>query len=273
MRGIDSTTLQVRDEAKLVEGRMLRFGTNEVVVGRAAARQFAGLSLGSEIKAGQTTWMVVGIFESRGSVAETEIWCDARFLQGAYRRGNSYQSVYVKLVSHDAFDALKDSLTTDPRLNVTALRETAYYERESQLLQTVIHGVGYVIAGLMGIGAVFGAVNTMYTAVASRTREIATLRALGFNGTPVVLSVLIEALLLSVVGGVIGALLAWVAFDGYQTSTMNFQTFSQVSFGFAVTPRLLVQGLSYAIVMGLVGGLFPAVRAARLPVVNALREL
>ncbi len=273
LRGVEPGAFKIHDKMKIVAGRNFEPGRNELIVGTAAARQFVGLDIGSTVKWGQSTWQVVGIFENNHSVSEGEVWCDAKVLQPAYRRGNSYQSVYVKLVSHDAFDALKDSLTTDPRLNVTALRETAYYERESQLLQTVIHGVGYVIAGLMGIGAVFGAVNTMYTAVASRTREIATLRALGFNGTPVVLSVLIEALLLSVVGGVIGALLAWVAFDGYQTSTMNFQTFSQVSFGFAVTPRLLVQGLSYAIVMGLVGGLFPAVRAARLPVVNALREL
>ena len=273
LRGVEPSAFKIHDKMKIVSGRRFEPGRNELIVGTAAARQFVGLDIGSTVKWGQSTWQVVGIFENNHSVSEGEVWCDAKVLQPAYRRGNSYQSVYVKLASHDAFDALKDSLTTDPRLNVTALREPAYYERESQLLQTIIHGVGYVIAGLMGIGAVFGAVNTMYTAVASRTREIATLRALGFNGTPVVLSVLVEAFLLSVVGGVIGALLAWAAFDGYQTSTMNFQTFSQVSFAFAVTPRLLVQGLSYAIVMGLVGGLLPAVRAARLPVVNALREL
>jgi len=273
LRGVEPGAFKIHDKMKIVSGRRFEPGRNELIVGTAAARQFVGLDIGSTVKWGQSTWQVVGIFENNHSVSEGEVWCDAKVLQPAYRRGNSYQSVYVKLASHDAFDALKDSLTTDPRLNVTALREPAYYERESQLLQTIIHGVGYVIAGLMGIGAVFGAVNTMYTAVASRTREIATLRALGFNGTPVVLSVLVEAFLLSVVGGVIGALLAWAAFDGYQTSTMNFQTFSQVSFAFAVTPRLLVQGLSYAIVMGLVGGLLPAVRAARLPVVNALREL
>jgi len=273
LRGVEPSAFKIHDKMKIVSGRRFEPGRNELIVGTAAARQFVGLDIGSTVKWGQSTWQVVGIFENNHSVSEGEVWCDAKVLQPAYRRGNSYQSVYVKLASHDAFDALNDSLTTDPRLNVTALREPAYYERESQLLQTIIHGVGYVIAGLMGIGAVFGAVNTMYTAVASRTREIATLRALGFNGTPVVLSVLVEAFLLSVVGGVIGALLAWAAFDGYQTSTMNFQTFSQVSFAFAVTPRLLVQGLSYAIVMGLVGGLLPAVRAARLPVVNALREL
>jgi putative ABC transport system permease protein len=273
LRGVVPAAFKVHDRMKIVSGRLFEPGRNELIVGRAAARQFTDLEVGSTVKWGQTSWQVVGIFENNHSVSEGEVWCDVKVLQPAFRRGNSYQSVYVKLASHDTFDTLKDALTTDPRLSVTAIREPEYYERQSQALQSIIHGVGYVIAGLMGIGAVFGAVNTMYTAVASRTREIATLRALGFGGTPVVLSVLVEAVLLSLVGGVIGGLIAWAAFDGYQTSTMNFQTFSQVSFGFAVTPRLLTQGLTYAIMMGLVGGLLPAVRAARLPVVSALREL
>jgi len=194
-------------------------------------------------------------------------------LQPAYRRGNTYQSVILKLASHDSFDQLKDALTTDPQLNVTAIREPEYYERQSQTLQTVIRSIGFAIAGLMGIGAIFGAVNTMYNAVASRSREIATLRALGFGSLPVVISVLAEAVALSAIGGVLGGLLAWAAFDGYQTSTMNFQSFSQVAFAFAVTPSLLAAALAYAILMGLAGGLLPAVRAARLPIVTALRQL
>jgi putative ABC transport system permease protein len=273
MRGIDSTTLQVRDEAKLVEGRMLRFGTNEVVVGRAAARQFAGLSLGSEIKAGQTTWMVVGLFESRGSVAETEVWCDARFLQGAYRRGNSYQSVRVTLESPRSYTQFKDWLTSNPQLNVSVRPEAEYYLTQSITLTRLIRSVGFGIAALMGIGAVFGAILTMYTAVSTRTREIATLRALGFNTSSVLISVLAESFGLAAIGGALGGLVAYLAFNGYQTSTMNFQTFSQVAFAFAVTPPLLAQGLGYALVMGLIGGLLPAVRAARLPIASALREL
>jgi putative ABC transport system permease protein len=273
MRGIDSTTLQVRDEAKLVEGRMLRFGTNEVVVGRAAARQFAGLSLGSEIKAGQTTWMVVGLFESRGSVAETEVWCDARFLQGAYRRGNSYQSVRVTLESPRSYTQFKDWLTSNPQLNVSVRPEAEYYLTQSITLTRLIRSVGFGIAALMGIGAVFGAILTMYTAVSTRTREIATLRALGFNTSSVLISVLAESFGLAAIGGALGGLVAYLAFNGYQTSTMNFQTFSQVAFAFAVTPPLLAQGLGYALVMGLIGGLLPAVRAARLPIAAALREL
>jgi putative ABC transport system permease protein len=225
------------------------------------------------VRWGETSWRVVGIFDAGGSVAESELWSDAQVLQSAYRRGNSYQSVYLRLQSADALQTLKDALTTNPRLNVTVIREPDYYAQQSQVLQTVIRRVGIGIAALMGLGAIFGAVNTMYSAVAARTREIATLRALGFGASPVVMSVLIEALLLSLVGGAVGGLLAWAAFDGYQTATMNWQSFSQVAFAFAVTPALLLRGLIYAAIMGLIGGLLPAIRAARLPVVTALRQL
>jgi putative ABC transport system permease protein len=273
LRGIEPAALQVRDEVKIVEGRPLQFGTNEVVVGRAASRLFSGLDVGSEIKSGQNIWKVVGIFESRGSVAETEIWCDARTLQGAYRRGNSFQSVLVKMPSSQSFDELKDWLTSNPQINVAVRREEEYYAAQSRALTTVIRTIGFAIAGLMGIGAIFGAILTMYTAVATRSREIATLRALGFNSLAVITSVLAESLGLAAMGGVLGGLAAYAAFNGYQTSTINFQTFSQVAFAFRVTPSLLLLGLAYALVMGLVGGLMPAIRAARLPISSALREL
>ena len=273
LRGLSSAALRVRPTVKIVEGRMFTEGTNEIVVGRAASNQFAGLSVGASTHWGQNTWKVVGIFDAEGSAAESEIWCDAKVLQGAYRRGNSYQSVYVRLERVDGFQAFKDALTTNPQLSVTAIREPDYYAAQSQVLHSIIQTIGVIIAGLMGIGAVFGAVNTMYTAVASRTREIATLRALGFRNFPVVVSVLTEAIVLALIGCAIGAVAAWLAFDGYQTSTMNFQSFSQVAFKFAVTPGLLVQALVYSVAMGLLGGLFPAWRAARLPVVTALREL
>jgi putative ABC transport system permease protein len=273
LRGVSLAALQVRPRLKIVEGRMFQPGTNEIVVGRAASRQFVGLTVGSSVRWGESTWQVVGLFEADGSVAESEIWCDAKVLQPAYRRGNSYQSVYLRLESPDALQKLKDALTVDPRLNVTAIREPDYYAQQSQVLQTIIRTIGTAIAALMGLGAIFGAVNTMYSAVAARAREIATLRALGFARSPVVVSVLVESLLLSLVGGVIGGLLAWAAFDGYQTATMNWQSFSQVAFAFAVTPALLTRGLIYAAFMGLIGGLLPAIRAARLPIVTALREL
>ena len=273
MRGIEPVTRQVRDEMSLVEGRMLEFGTNEIVVGRGAAGQFAGLTVGHELRTGQHTWKVVGVFEADGGVAETEIWCDARVLQGAYRRGNSYQLVVARLDSSESFGTFRDWLTSNPQLNVQVRRETEYYAQQSRALSSLIQGVGFGIALLMGIGAVFGAVLTMYTSVSTRSREIATLRALGFNSTSVVVSVLAEAVALGAIGGVIGGLAAYAAFNGYQTSTMNFQTFSQVAFAFQVTPRLLVMGVVYSLLMGLVGGLFPAIRAARLPIPSALRQL
>jgi putative ABC transport system permease protein len=273
MRGVEPAALAVREEVSIVEGRALQFGTNEVIVGRGATGQFAGLGLGQTITSGQNTWQVVGIFEADGGVAETEIWCDARVLQGAYRRGNSFQTVLARLDSTDTFDTFRDWLTSNPQLNVQVRRETEYYAQQSRALSGLIQGVGFGIAALMGIGAVFGAILTMYTAVSTRSREIATLRALGFNTTSVVVSVLVESLALALIGGVIGGIIAYVAFNGYQTSTMNFQTFSQVAFAFAVTPQLLVMGLIYALVMGLIGGLLPAVRAARLPIPAALREL
>lgn len=273
MRGIDSTAMKVREEARIIQGRMLEFGTNEVVVGRGANVNFAGLTVGNEIKSGQNTWKVVGVFEANGGIAETEIWCDARVLQGVYRRGNSYQTVLVRLDSTGTFDTFRDWLTANPQVNVQVRRETEYYAQQSRALSGLIQGVGVGIAALMGIGAVFGAILTMYTAVSTRSREIATLRALGFNTTSVVVSVLAESLALGAIGGSLGGVAAYLAFNGYQTSTMNFQTFSQVAFAFRVTPQLMVMGLVYALLMGLIGGLFPAIRAARLPIPAALREL
>jgi len=273
LRGLTTAALKVRPKVRIVEGRMFQTGTNEIVVGRAASRQFSGLSVGAPVRWGDSSWQVVGIFDDGGSVAESELWCDAKVLQGAYRRGNSYQSVYARLASVDSFQTFKDALTTNPRLQVTVIREPDYYSQQSQVLQTVIRSVGYGIAVLMALGAIFGALNTMYSAVANRTREIATLRALGFGSSPVVVSVLVEAVLLSIVGGMIGGGLAWIAFDGYQTATMNWQSFSQVAFAFKVTPSLLGTGMLFAVIMGFIGGLFPAIRAARLPVVTALRQL
>ncbi len=273
LRGVTPEAFKVHDRMKIVEGRNIEFGKNEIIAGRAATHQFAGLTVGTTLKWGESTWQLVGVFEEGGSVSESELWCDVKVLQPAYRRGNSYQSLYAKLESPDSFQQLKDSLTSNPQLTVTAMRAPEYYGTQTETLQRIIRTIGGIIAVLMGVGAVFGAVITMYTAVASRTREIATLRALGFGGLPVVLSVLAEATILAVIGGIIGAAIAWAAFDGYQTATMNFQSFSQIAFSFAVTPALLLQALVYSIAMGLLGGLFPAWRAARLPVVTALREL
>jgi putative ABC transport system permease protein len=273
LRGVTEEVLKVRYDARIVEGHMLTFGTNEIVAGRAASGQFMGLTVGSTLKTGQATWQVVGIFEAGGSVSETELWGDAHTLQGAFRRNNSYQSALARLETPAAYKTFKDWLTSNPQLNVSVVPETEYYAAQSEVLTSLIRTVGVGIAVLMGFGAVFGAILTMYTAVSTRTREIATLRALGFNTTSVVISVLAEPLALGALGGVAGGILAYVAFNGYQTSTINFQTFSQVAFAFAVTPWLLAQGLAYALIMALVGGLLPALKAARLPIASALREL
>jgi putative ABC transport system permease protein len=273
LRGIQPESLAIRPEVTIVEGRPLQFGTNEAIVGRAALKQFAGIDLGSDYVSKQLALKVVGVFTANGSVAESEVWCDARVLQGAYKRGNSYQSVLAKLDSPASLATFKDWLTTNPQLNVTIKREDQYYAAQTEVMSGLINGIGYIIAILMGIAAVFGAILTMYTAVATRTREIATLRALGFNTLSVLVSVLGESMVLAAIGGLAGGLLAYVGFNGYETATMNFQTFSQVAFAFAVTPGLLLRGLGYSLVMGLIGGLFPAIRAARLPIPSALREL
>ena len=252
---------------------MFTFGTNEVIAGAGASGQFVNLDVGDTVVSGQNRWDVVGVFEADGGVAETEVWTDVRTLQGAYRRGNTYQSLLASLESPDSFDTFRDWLTSNPQVNLSIRRENEYYAGQSQALTRLIQTVGFAIAGLMGIGAVFGAILTMYTAVATRAREIATLRALGFDASSVVVSVMAESLVLGAIGGVLGGLAAYAGFNGYQTSTINFQTFSQVAFAFRVTPGLLIAGLSYALIMGALGGLLPAIRAARLPIPAALRQL
>jgi putative ABC transport system permease protein len=273
LRGVSPEAFLVHNRLKIVQGRNLEFGKNEIIAGSAATRQFLNLNVGTTLKWGENTWKLVGIFEEAGAVSESELWCDVKVLQPAYRRGNSYQSVYARLSSPDSYQQLKDSLTSNPQLTVAAMRASDYYGSQTEVLQRIIRTIGGIIAVLMGIGAVFGAVITMYTAVASRTREIATLRALGFGGVPVVFSVLAEAILLGIFGGILGAAIAWVAFDGYETATMNFQSFSQIAFAFKVTPQLMATALVISLVMGIAGGLLPAIRAARLPIVTALREL
>ncbi len=271
LRGVSPAAFDVRQELEFIAGRNFEPGKNEIIVGEGAAREFDGLELGASKRWGENTWTVVGIFSTGGTVADSEIWCDAKVLQPAYRRGNSYQSVQARLESAASFQAFKDALTSDPRLNVQVDKAQDYYAGQSTILSGTIRVLGVVIGLLMGFGAIFGALNTMYTAVSARTREIATLRALGFGSGPVVISVLFEAVVLAAIGGVIGAVLAYGIFNGFHAATLNWQTFSQVTFAFAVTAPLMVAGILYALVMGFVGGVLPAVRAARLPVATALR--
>jgi putative ABC transport system permease protein len=272
LRGVEPMAFAVRTDVEIIDGRAFEWGKNEVIVGVGAVREFAGLDLGATLPVGRENWKIVGIFAANGGISESEIWTDAGVLQPAFRRGSSFQAVYAKLESPEAFQGFKDRLTADPRLNVKVVRQDEYYEAQSEAITTLVSVLGAIIAGMMGLGAVLGAINTMYSAVSARTREIATLRALGFRNGPVVISVLVEALVLALIGGVLGGALAYVAFDGFRTATMNFQSFSQVAFAFEVTPTLLLMAITYAALIGLVGGLFPAIRAARLPIASALRE-
>jgi len=273
LRGVGPQAEKLRQNFRIVEGRNFTPGKFEVIVGRGASLQFAGLKVGHRLRWGTTDWTVVGIFEDRGSVAESEIWTDATVLQGAYSRGSSYQSTRVRLTDAAAMRAFKDSLTSDPRLNVRVFTERQYYEEQSRILVALVRTVGTVIAVLMGLGAVFAALNTMYSAVSTRTREIATLRALGFGPAPVIVSVLTEALLIALAGGALGMVIAYFTFNGLRASTMNFASFSQITFAFTVTGSVLLMGLLYALALGLLGGLLPSLRAARLPIATGLREL
>jgi putative ABC transport system permease protein len=220
---------------------------------------------------GRHQWKIVGLFEANGGLPESEIWTDAVVLQGAYERGNSYQSVLARLRSPEAFGQFRAALEADPRLNVKVVRQTDYFIEQSRTVYRVVTGLGVIIAALMAVGAVFGALNTMYTAVSARTREIATFRALGFGGGAVMVSVLAESLCLALIGGGVGGGLGYAIFDGFQAATMNWQSFSQVAFQLDVTPDLLFGGVAGSLMIGLIGGVFPAVRAASLPVAMALR--
>jgi putative ABC transport system permease protein len=271
-RGVQASAFAVRGNIQIIQGRRFEPGKNEIMVGAGAAREFVGLDVGQKLRIGLTEWDVVGIFTSDGGMPESELWTDAAILQPAYHRGDSYQVVHAKLRSTDAFQEFKDALTANPQLNTRVTRQKDFYAEQSTMMTTLITTIGAGISFLMALGAIFGALNTMYSAVSARTREIATLRALGFGRSPVILSVLLESLVLALLGGGIGALIAYLAFDGFRTATMNFQTFSQVAFAFSVTPRLLVLAIISAAVIGLIGGLFPAIRAARLPIAAALRE-
>jgi putative ABC transport system permease protein len=272
LRGVEPAAFVVRDHLRIVAGRTFDRGKDEVIAGVGAAREFAGLQVGDKLRVGRYEWPVVGIFSAGGSAAESEIWSDATVLQAAYQRGDSFQSVYVRLTSPAALPQFQDALTTDPRLNVKVLRQADYYAEQSTGVTTLITTLGVLVASLMAVGAVFGALNTMYSSVAARAREIATLRALGFGRGAVVVSVMLESIVLALLGGAAGAALAYLVFNGFQAATVNWQSFSQVTFAFAVTPLLLIVGIVLATVIGLFGGLLPAIRAAYIPIAVALRE-
>ena len=273
MRGVEPAVFKVRDRVKLVEGRMFQPGRSEIIVGRGALAEFPVLAMGNELDFSRHHWKVVGVFEADGGLPESEMWSDAAVVDSAFGRAGTYQVVLVKLATAGSYGQFKDALTADPRLNVKVAREAEYNAEQSRLLTKIVTGLGGLVVILMATGAIFGALNTMYTAVAARGREIATLKALGFRNGPVIASVMIESLLLALAGGVVGALLAYLAFDGYRAATLNFQSFSQVAFAFRVDLPLVIRGILYATLIGLIGGLFPALRAARQPIPPALRAV
>jgi putative ABC transport system permease protein len=273
IRGVTKNVLQIRRNIRIMEGQMFTPGLAEIIVGKNATKSYSGLSLGNTIRLGTVRWKIVGVFDAGDTSFDSEVWADAKLLGPAFGRGeNFFQSVTVHLQNPGTLQQLRDALTADPRLNVDVAREVDYYTKQSGRLTSLITILGGLVAAIMAIGAVFGALNTMYSAVSERGREIATMRAIGFGGPSVVFSFVIEALLIALVGGLLGCL-AVLKLNGVTTGAMNLQTFSHVAFAFKITPLLLAQGIVFALVMGVIGGLLPAIRAAAQPVASALRSL
>jgi putative ABC transport system permease protein len=273
IRGVSVNVLEIRKNVKISQGRMFQPGLSELIVGKNASATYSGLTVGNTVNFGGGHWQVVGVFDAGGSAFDSEVWCDARVLDDVYKRPtNIFQSATVHLTSPAAFQQFKDSVTSDPRLNVDVSREIDYYAKQSTAMTRLITILGGLVAFVMAIGAIFGALNTMYSAVSERGREIGTMRALGFGAGAVVFSFLLEALFIALIGGVIGCV-SVLRLNGVTTSTMNMQTFSNIAFAFRITPLLLVGGIIFALVMGLLGGFLPAIRAASRPVALALREL
>jgi putative ABC transport system permease protein len=273
LRGVESSIeSELRPQIHLVAGRMFRPGLHELVVGRTLEQRY-GLGLGSHLEFQNGDWIVVGIFESAGpSLFDSEVLTDAQTLLAAFQR-TVFQSVTVRLTNPGSLDRLKHALAADPTLHVSAHRESTYMAAQSRALNTILRWIGYFIGGMMAVGALFGALNSLYASVSARSLEIATLRAIGFGGGSVVASVLAEALLLSVAGGLVGALCAWICFDGHVSSMMMGGLQPPLAFAMEVTPELVVLGIIWACLIGFVGGLFPAIRAARLPVAQALNAV
>lgn len=271
LRGVTPIGVKLRSELRITEGRMFEPGKAELIAGRGAANQFSGLDLGAEIKLRDARMKVVGIFTADGGGHESELWMDLPVVQDLFRGPGVLSSMRVQLQSASAYPAFAAAVKDDKRLDMDATDEPTYFARQSESLSKLIEGFGYAVAVIMGIGAMFAALNTMYSAVSARTREIATLRAIGFGGAPVVASVIVESMTLALLGGLLGGVIAWLMFNGATVSTLNNASFSQVAFDFAVSPELITRGIVLALVLGLVGGLLPAWRAARLPVTVALR--
>ena len=272
LRGIQPSGYELRKNYRLAEGREFTPGRFELIVGRGARNQFVGLEPGQTIRFGKTEWLVTGVFEAGGSVFESELWCDVNVLQSAYQLGSDFQVVRARVDGGDGRARLEEAVGGDQRLAVDVWSEKQFYSEQAEDTAALIRVIGIPVSVLMAIGAVFAALNAMYASIAARARELATLRALGFGSFPTALATLLESVVLAFLGGVLGCTIAWLALNGFQASTLA-ASFSQVVFNFAVTPDLLAQGITAALIVGLVGGVFPAVRAATARVTVALREL
>jgi putative ABC transport system permease protein len=275
LRGVPPGAERLRKSFKIEEGRMMREGTNEIVVGNGVLTTYDNFSVGNKVRLGNMDWQVVGRFSDDGGVAESEAWGDVRLVQQAWNRGSSFQSVRVKLTdeSEATFKKLKDSLTKDPRMQVDVKREPEFYAEQQAAMSALINGAGTIFAIMMGLAAIIAAINTMFNAVDSRVREIATLRALGFGALAVTTSVLVEAILLGAAGGLLGGVLAYLFINGMTSSTMNFNSFSQITYAFTVTPGLMIAGIVYGLVLTFIAGVVPGIRAAYKPITSGLREL
>jgi putative ABC transport system permease protein len=269
LRGIGQEGAAVRKNIRIAEGRMFNPGTNEIVVGKALTREFAGFDLGDTVAFGTSRWTVVGLFDAEGSVFESEIWADLPVVQSLFNRNNAFQTVRLRLADQNALPALAKYLDEDPRLKLEVKTEAAYFAEQASQTGDLIQNLGWPLAIAMAFGALAGALNTMYSSVAARATEIATLRAIGFAAFPAFAGTLVESLVLAAAGGIIGVLATMLVFDGFSASTLG-ASFTQVVFSFKLTPTLMLQGLILALIVGLVGGLFPAIRAARMPVVQGL---
>ena len=272
IRGVQPASFKIRPEVEIVEGRNFTTGTAEIIVGKGANNQYEGLEIGDQIKVRDSFATVVGIFSSNGNVHESEIWADLAAAQGLFRRGASASSMILKLNSPDSFDEVGLFVESYPNLELKVQSESDFYENQSSGAD-LIKVFGQVVGYIMAIGAVFAALNTMYSAVSTRLVEIGTLRALGFKGTTVLFALLIEALLLATIGGLLGGAIAYLLFNGYTVSTLAGASFSQTAFAFAVTGEIIQQGLTLALFVGFIGGVFPAWNAARRDITEALRSI
>ena len=271
LRGLPLTGIALRHNVRIAEGRLFQSGTNEIVVGRSVTREFEGFELGKTLRLGQSVWTIVGVFEDGGTVRESELWGDVGVVQSVFKRANYFQTIRVRLVSAAGLPALKAYVDGDPRLKLAVESEAEYFAEQARQSSDLIQKLGWPLAIIMAIGALAGALNTMYSSVASRGTEIATLRAIGFGRIPTFVGTLAEALALAVVGGIVGVVAATLLFQGYSASTLS-SNFTQVVFTFKVTPALCGSALVLALVVGLIGGIFPAFRAARQPIVGMLGE-